>query len=133
MKRVTCCVCSIEFAIGDTHYTQRVSDGEVFYCPNGHALVFDENKIAGLTAKIKELEQRVDQAERDLAWWHDEYYPHTSEAIKRLTAERTTARRRTAGYKGKWVQVRNQLAELRAELDRAEDVDRFGDMGGDNG
>lgn len=133
MKRVTCCICSIEFAIADTHYTQRMSDGEVFYCPNGHGLVFEENKVAGLTAKIRQLEQRVDQAERDLAWWRDEYYPQTSTALVKLSEDRTTARRRAAGYKGQWMRARNQVRELRAQFDRAEDVDRFGDMGGNDG
>lgn len=129
MKTVTCCVCSVQFGLDDVQYNQRHKDGEIFYCPNGHALVFTENKIAGLKAQIEKLEGTIAQLQETVEFWETQYYPESSGAIRRLTADRTLARRRAAGYKGKWMQVkaeRDRIASawmlVKAQRDRLADA-----------
>ena len=63
-ESVDCCTCGIIFQIPEEFEEDRQEDGQVFYCPNGHAQSYqdcEEEKIKRLESENSELKKQVRQ------------------------------------------------------------------------
>lgn len=61
---IDCCTCGVVFGFPTTMEDRRRADGKVFYCPNGHSMVFrdtDAVKIRHLSESLARERQRLDQ------------------------------------------------------------------------
>lgn len=76
LKKLECGVCNIVFAIPLKKYDKCKNDGSSFYCPNGHNLVFTENKADKLQKELDDLKQHKD--------FYQQQYKNNSEKIERL-------------------------------------------------
>lgn len=57
MRRQECCNCLVRFSITEAFYQQRLEDGEVFYCPNGHGQAFTETLASQNTHLLGQLKE----------------------------------------------------------------------------
>lgn len=80
LVRETCCECGIMFAMTEEFKKQRKSDGETFYCPNGHGQHYtDTNK-----KRMAALRRRAESAERRAAHLQEQsdHYSYQARAYK---------------------------------------------------
>lgn len=54
-----CCDCGVHFAMAEHFYTERSTNGGMFYCPNGHPQHYTKTRV-------KILQGQLDQKEREL-------------------------------------------------------------------
>lgn len=60
----TCCSCGAHFGIDSDSKAKRHKDGNVFYCPNGHELIYNikpdetKNKLIRAAAQLEASERR---------------------------------------------------------------------------
>ena len=59
METITCCDCSIIFAVPQEFDKQKLKDQSTFYCPSGHAQSYCESSEAKLKRKVRLAEQRA--------------------------------------------------------------------------
>lgn len=112
MKNVRCCVCGIEFGMPDDVHQRRLEDGRCFYCLNGHYQHFTDSKaVVKLSRENRKLESRVQELEKQIKYWEDQYYPYTVERIAELSASLTLAKRRVAGYKSQFLRLKRKQQE----------------------
>ena len=62
-----CCVCGVVFAIPDRLREQRTYDGQSFFCPNGHSMVFKNSEKQCLQRELKAAQDRADRE----AYWKE--------------------------------------------------------------
>ncbi len=60
-----CCTCGVAFAMPSSFQSQRRSDKQLFYCPNGHGQSYTGETDA---AKAKRLEQEKSNLQKRLEW-----------------------------------------------------------------
>jgi hypothetical protein len=67
MKNLNCCNCGTKFAMEDSIYADRLEDGGIFTCPNGHKQHFTESENKKLRDKVAKLERllRMAREQRD--------------------------------------------------------------------
>ena len=51
-----CCICGIVFAVPESKIRRCEDKGEVFYCPNGHSMVYKETTIDRLRHRLEHTE-----------------------------------------------------------------------------
>ena len=71
MKNITCYKCQTVFGMSDDMYDDRLEDGEVFSCPQGHRQHFSPSHNSQLRDEIKSLKARLSSVKRDNAYWRD--------------------------------------------------------------
>ncbi len=59
MEATDCCVCGVPFAMPESLMKQRRYDGERFYCPNGHSLVYKDSDQSRLERRAKRAEEEA--------------------------------------------------------------------------
>lgn len=76
----TCGVCGVAFGIEHSMHERVKSNGEWFYCPNGHHIHYCEANNEVLKRRVKELESqnvnlksKIDDATKDATFWCDSY------------------------------------------------------------
>ena len=83
-EAVNCCHCGIVFQVPEQFDEDRQEDGQTFYCPNGHAQVYEDSEndqIKRLETENTELRRQVRQLkcrligkvgfkERVRVWWN---------------------------------------------------------------
>jgi hypothetical protein len=67
LTSVTCCSCSVLFAMPEVLRARLQRDGGSFYCPNGHAQHFTQSETTRLRAKLDEAMRTNTQLAADLA------------------------------------------------------------------
>lgn len=67
IEPLTCGVCHVLFGMEAKHHAAVKSDGEWFYCPNGHRIHYYENEEQKLRDQLVRQKARTDQAEADAA------------------------------------------------------------------
>lgn len=70
MHTIECASCCVSFGVTEVMLERRRSDGYAFYCPNGHGNSFKrqpaERQIERLTKRVKELEEMLAAAQKEL-------------------------------------------------------------------
>ena len=89
-----CASCGVVFAVTDAFDERRRSDGQTFYCPNGHNLHY------GKSDADRERE-RAEAAERELAF--------ARRQRDSARADRDHERRRAAAARGQVTRIRNRI------------------------
>ena len=92
-----CATCGMTFAMTEEFYRARNDDGEAFYCPAGHELVYRPSKA--------ELERRVADLERREGQWEEAWDELRADYEIRGQAL-ATERRRAAAYKQHFKRVK---------------------------
>lgn len=89
-----CANCGVVFAVTDTFDQKRRTDGQTFYCPNGHPLTYGENDLDQERKARKRAEQRANDLarDRDSLRWHLDH-----------------ERKSKAAYKGQLTKVKNRV------------------------
>lgn len=59
--REQCCICGVPFFMPDYIRNQRLTDGALFHCPNGHGQQYAENINAKLIRATAQLQFERDQ------------------------------------------------------------------------
>ncbi len=90
-----CASCGVVFALPETLEKRRRNDGESFYCPNGHSMVFRKTEL-------DKANERADTLERRLTFERDQRRAAESEAL--------TEKRRAAAARGQLTKMRNRVA-----------------------
>lgn len=63
LSSLCCATCGIVFGLQDTLCARRKEDGNLFWCPNGHANRFGDSEIViKMRREIVALEAKLDQA-----------------------------------------------------------------------
>lgn len=65
-EAVTCYKCGVDFA--SPVLPRRRTDGETFWCPNGHPQVFHETEVMRLKKQLEAEKQKREAAEREKEW-----------------------------------------------------------------
>jgi hypothetical protein len=92
LVETSCASCGITFAVPEWWQRKRRDDGQGFYCPNGHSLVYGANT---LEKRLKEAERARDAAR----------------AYARSVVDQNDAERRShAATKGQLTKVRKRVA-----------------------
>jgi protein-arginine kinase activator protein McsA len=65
-EAVTCYKCGVDFA--SPVLSRRRTDGEEFWCPNGHGQVFHETEVQRLRKQLEAEKQKRETAEREKDW-----------------------------------------------------------------
>lgn len=94
---VTCCKCSVQFAMPTELQRRRLDDRGDFYCPNGHSQHYTGKSEA------QRQQERADLAERRLA--------NAQENARIARAEQVTTRRQLSAAKGQLTKTRNRIAK----------------------
>lgn len=89
-----CATCKIPFYLPDTVYDRVKSNGQGFYCPNGHPSYFTDTAETRLKRELANEKQRREWAEKR----RDEYL----ESAKR-------SEHRANGYKGAITKIKNRV------------------------
>jgi DNA gyrase/topoisomerase IV subunit B len=97
VKSMKCVTCSVPIHLDDETYQRRQSDGQTFYCPNGHKQYFGDSEVSKLQKEVKRLAANCDFWEKRSSELHDENY---------------LLHRRINGYKGQLARMRNRIKEL---------------------
>lgn len=95
LTALTCPSCGVLYALAEPYRAKREEDGRVWYCPNGHDVLYRETEAD----RARKAQQRAERALR-----------YTEEA---LTAERAALqgeRRQHAATKGKLTRERTRTA-----------------------
>lgn len=66
----TCCNCGTPFGIENSLRDHLLENGNLFYCPNGHAQHYTKRET--LEKKIKQLENNLKSETERAEWWKGE-------------------------------------------------------------
>jgi hypothetical protein len=103
MQNVCCPTCNVQFGLSNELYSQRQEDGETFYCPFGHKIVFRPSANERLRQEVADLKAQVRELQRQ--------NNYAVEYARRLEVRIEYWQGQASGYKGQWKRVRNQLAQ----------------------
>lgn len=59
-----CCACDITYAVPEAFKNKRLQDGQLFYCPSGHAQSYTESENKTLRRQVEQLQAKLTH-ERD--------------------------------------------------------------------
>ena len=65
-----CTECKAAIFLEEENYKRRLSDGKIFFCPNGHEQVFREPTERKLQKQIDYLHQHVEALEEENKYLH---------------------------------------------------------------
>lgn len=100
IRAVDCANCGLTFGISTEFEDRRRNDHRTFYCPNGHSLSFNGPSHA----------ERERDAARQLAERESRRRKWAEQDAERVRAQRDTANRSAAAYKGWATRIRNRIA-----------------------
>lgn len=102
---ISCCRCGIQFAIDTGFEARRREDGEDFYCPNGHSLVFKDSEADLLKKRALAAEAEAKRLSNIAS--------QEREAANHYRADRDAARRSVSAQKGIVTRLKNAAAKGR--------------------
>jgi len=95
INTVKCCECGIVFGLEADYQARLRSNGQTFYCPNGHSQRYGESEADRLKGELAKQAKAREQLEMQLRW-------------KSEDAER--AERRRAAAVGQITKMKNRIA-----------------------
>lgn len=95
LEEMVCGKCSVNFAMPVEMYKRCLSQGDTFYCPNGHPRVFVESEVDRLRKKTERLKREAEAAR---------------EQARTERQRREMAERRTAAQKGVVTKLKKRSA-----------------------
>ena len=105
----TCITCNIEFSMPVALKMKRLKDGQSFYCPRGHPMIFTDSENARLKDQVAELQRENRNLAKSAKDWRDtwkrlhEMWTDTYDQLK-------LARRQKGYYHGRYKMLKAQLA-----------------------
>src|SRR3990172_2804967 len=87
LRRLACCECGTTFAMSESIYSERLSDGKQFYCPLGHSQHFtetDTTRLRNAEAENERLKKRIE--------WKDQELNNSRKRISSLGGQITKAK-----------------------------------------
>lgn len=89
----TCCNCGIPFGIENNLRDQLYENGNLFYCPNGHAQHYGKRDT--LEKQIKKLQNDLKNEQAASQWWKTEAEEKAAK-LKSTRAELTETKKRVS-------------------------------------